>query len=167
MKTIRWINPDREKLNRELRSVDCRKCGKCCDSLKHLAIKPMEERIFRSFILSGRAKIVLIQGFKYIEFGEKGCPYFSKDEGCAIYEMRPAVCRMFPVGIVIDKDEEAFFALRKGCPEINKLRFLYVGVLLDEAKSAGFTVSSVEWIEKNEDAQFYFTVDDEKVLPIL
>lgn len=99
-------NPDAmkgyiEKLNKIYAKVPeavCTKCGKCCGPIGFTVLeeknieKYLEENALRVYpCVVGRTG-----GCIYTFDAKMRCP-FHKDNGCAIYPVRPIVCRLFGV----------------------------------------------------------------------
>jgi Fe-S-cluster containining protein len=78
--------------------VRCQTCGACCrvqppdvDATEH---KRIEDRGFRNFTRPDET------GVRWIRRKKDGsCLFLSADNKCAIYEVRPAVCRLEPFTI--------------------------------------------------------------------
>lgn len=77
----------------------CRKCGKCCSVL---AIRvPVENRDLQDFFSARGLKqdeddpeVILIPSI---------CQYLTHENLCNVYNVRPEICKKFPVGGYIPK----------------------------------------------------------------
>jgi Fe-S-cluster containining protein len=102
-----WVAP-RAVTTDEHRTLACNRCGACCEDIP-LPHSPEEmERIVadRSVDADRRAFAGGLIPVHPIPGGwQYRCRHFARDETglglCAIYEIRPAVCREFPHGSVV------------------------------------------------------------------
>ncbi|MDR2572917.1 MAG: YkgJ family cysteine cluster protein [Desulfovibrio sp.] len=103
----------------------CRQCGQCCEGRGGIVVSPRDIARLSDFLdLAPEAfteQYTERSGGKIkIRAGEAGCCiFFSKGEGCAIHEAKPAVCRAWPFfrGNIIDS--ESFALAKEFCPGIS------------------------------------------------
>lgn len=85
-------------------------CGKCC-------VNTILSRFEYEFIKNKFPNLIDIlkkfefYGICYIKWGE--CPFLTEKKVCLIYELRPFICRAYPI---ILRNEELFY-IEKNCPK--------------------------------------------------
>lgn len=86
--------------------MDCSNCGKCCTECFHLSLYKSDIDRIKTKIADFEVKYK--QNLKIIKKGafpyymllmtEKGCIFFDHEsKKCSIYEIRPNICRVFPI----------------------------------------------------------------------
>lgn len=74
----------------------CSKCGNCCGTI--LPLDQEDINIIQKYIIKNK---IFIQRHLLIMSQRLQCPYYTgnKEKGCAIYEARPKICRVFKCDI--------------------------------------------------------------------
>lgn len=74
---------------------ECKKCGKCCDTIYSAYTYSEKEFKFMQFIFPSYKRFYM-KGKD--EFGNIvfGCKYLNKNGLCEVYEKRPLMCRNYP-----------------------------------------------------------------------
>ena len=82
----------------------CRKCGECCQPRDEDPEDPgIEVNKNQIRTIAGQTHISYKSLKKKINVYENGwylplpCPFHKKKEGCTIYQVRPVICRVYPV----------------------------------------------------------------------
>ncbi len=129
----------------------CAKCDeKCCNGI---------------FILSQKEKDLLWKNghghhikekHNYCVFEGDPCPFFKEDK-CSIHEIRPMVCRLWPLYIVVDEDGKLDFELEEDCPATKELGKEYFEKAKEKASRYIHEEVSIEayqkfWEEEDEEA---------------
>lgn len=104
-------------------SFECTRCGACCTGAPGY-VWVNEDEIHRLAELRGEtvehfAKVFLRQVGGDLSLVEKpggDCIFWSKDEGCTVYEGRPVQCRTWPFWSENIETPEAWEDVKKGCP---------------------------------------------------
>jgi len=100
--------------NNNISAADvCEKCGAACCKIGGADFTLIEMQRVLSAGFSDF--FVKLNDDHYELTCKKGiCPYLTETNRCSIYELRPLVCRSFPVYISLSKDEEKYSII--GCP---------------------------------------------------
>lgn len=98
---------------------NCKQCGKCCKGVKKLILTAKDIEKIKAF--TGREDFFKFrEGINYLKLTkEKGC-IFLRDNKCSIYPVRPLVCKMYPLQIMLE--DRRWVLNRNPCPgwEINQ-----------------------------------------------
>ena len=101
-----------EKLSRGTSfSYRCNGCGRCCHD-KTIQVNPYEiARLSRNRKLGTREFIErhLSEDGPYLKSKYNGACEFLGSGGCEVYEDRPLVCRLYPLGREVTPDGKEFF----------------------------------------------------------
>ena len=99
-------------------SYECAGCGRCCFE-KRIVVNPYEiARIAEALALSTTQVIAryTVEGGTVLRQREDGGCSLLDGKGCSVHRGRPLVCRLYPLGRVVQRGEESFVQLR-GHPE--------------------------------------------------
>lgn len=142
-----------------MRRFECNRCGTCCSHLLSnqgglhygMYLSPKEAELFPQEVISPL--------FRYGEtiiahqVTVNRCPHLNVDNGCAIYEKRPLLCRAFslmnndllcPV-IIAHKDKEWDMSVMQEELEALKEQYLEAEVLPEA--TGMYLIDKHEWIE--------------------
>ena len=71
----------------------CSKCGKCCSDILPLTSQDMAR--MRMFIQTNKFKPFTQRTEETKDYYDNSCPFMTDDFKCAIYTIRPEVCKYF------------------------------------------------------------------------
>ncbi len=94
-------------------SFKCQVCSACCHN-KAIRIAPYEAlRLARNLGLTTTEffQVYVEKGGLLLRLKPDGSCIFLKPEGCGVHHDRPLVCRLFPLGQILDKDDRERFAV--------------------------------------------------------
>ncbi|MDH7512389.1 MAG: YkgJ family cysteine cluster protein [Clostridiales bacterium] len=94
-------------------SFKCQVCGACCHN-KAIQIDPHEAlRLARNLGLTTTAflHVYVEKGGKVLRLKPNGSCVFLTPEGCSVHPDRPLVCRLFPLGQIIDTNGQELFGV--------------------------------------------------------
>ena len=78
----------------------CSNCGACC-RVQPPDVNPVERRLIEGQGFKDFLDRTDEMGIRWVRRQKDGsCHFFTKDNKCAIYEVRPAICRLEPFTIV-------------------------------------------------------------------
>ena len=82
-------------------TLDCLQCAACCRD-NRVVLEPADRRLWRRAQrddLDAKPYIRTLRGVTLLRLAPDGrCLHLGDDQRCAIYRLRPANCRTFPVG---------------------------------------------------------------------
>ncbi len=114
----------------------CDGCSACCHDVGDLVeLNPMDvDRLkkatgqsFTTLLerhISLRKEGKLMLPFLKMAGPEKACSFLSQEGRCQVHEMRPDICRLFPLGRVYQKDDYDYFLQVDACvkPSLGKIK---------------------------------------------
>ena len=95
----------------------CQKCGKCCRTYMGTIITSTDINVLATG-LRMTPREVIERFTKMIDDKivlKQPCPFWTPDMGCAVYGIRPAVCRTFPLHNVRCTDGLPHLGVDRGC----------------------------------------------------
>ena len=107
----------------------CSQCALCCgdteDTVRHvLLLKTDAQRISNETLLDCHEFAETVSGFEpYIYEMKKtseGQCFFLKNDRCAVYEIRPLICRFYPFELKNLGNNKYQFSYTNKCPSIGK-----------------------------------------------
>jgi hypothetical protein len=127
-------------------SFKCQVCGACCHN-KAIRIAPYEAlRLARNLGLTTTEffQVYVEKGGLVLRLKPDGSCVFLKPEGCSVHHDRPLVCRLFPLGQIIDQEGQERFSVMPLHPDC-------LGILAAE--------STVEAYLESQEVDSYFHYD--------
>jgi Fe-S-cluster containining protein len=108
----------------EQQRFDCRRCGRCCRGSGGIVAGVKDVRRLCGHLRMNAADFAAAYaerrgGKLLIRAGDDGCcVFFKKDEGCAVHEAKPDICRAWPYfrGNLLDAD--SLEMAKEFCPGI-------------------------------------------------
>lgn len=113
---------------------DCRGCSKCCHGmgesiiLDPLDIYRLKKALNMSFeeLLVDRISLNMVDGVILPNLklaGEnEGCTFLNSSNRCTIHNIRPGICRLFPLGRIYDNHDYKYFLQVNECDKPNKTK---------------------------------------------
>lgn len=107
-------------------TFSCERCTVCCRDRENspIILSPydayrIEQRLqmqpsewvekYSTKILGSESELpLLLLKYRPDEEGGNKCPFVERD-GCSIYDDRPTVCRLYPLGRIVDRDLKSYF----------------------------------------------------------
>ena len=112
----------------------CTRCALCCGDVKTrarriLLLKSEVEQISQAIAKPAQEFADEIEDrepyvYEMKKTAEEGKCFFLSDSACAIYELRPLICRFYPFELTGSKDQEHVFLCTKECPGIGEGKLL-------------------------------------------
>ncbi len=111
---------------------ECSKCGLCCgdtqQKTRHILVLETEANVIEtetsmpSQVFTNQITDKNPYSYEMKKSGEGKC-FFLKDDQCAIYKIRPLICRYYPFELKFDSDQNRHvFNFTVECPAIGKGR---------------------------------------------
>jgi Fe-S-cluster containining protein len=104
----------------------CHRCGACCTVSRYVRMTEEEFEAIAAYLglsspeLSRDTDASREESY-YLVSGNP-CPFYdAPDRGCRVYEMRPRVCRLFPMGFSLKQMGEGKPPFFTGCPATEDL----------------------------------------------
>lgn len=107
---------------------ECTRCGRCCTGEGHVWVSDERIREIAGHLgLSteefSRRYLRWVEGrLALVDKANDDCVFWERDEGCAIYPVRPEQCRTFPFWPEHLESREAWRALAEEVPGIGRGR---------------------------------------------
>ncbi|MFI3237786.1 MAG: YkgJ family cysteine cluster protein [Lachnospiraceae bacterium] len=108
---------------------DCKGCSSCCvDMGDSVRITPFDmyqllnhyectfQELLGSFIQISVVEGMILPSMNMAE-GTNRCKALTADGRCSIHEIRPSICRLFPLGRQYYSDHIEYFILEGACPQ--------------------------------------------------
>ncbi|HSQ40955.1 MAG TPA: YkgJ family cysteine cluster protein [Fibrobacteraceae bacterium] len=102
----------------------------------------------------------------------RACNLYEPSKGCPVHSARPLACRLYPLGRERQGDEVRYmhrgqaFPCLKGCPDVQKLPAMSVGVYLEGQQTQDFETAQDGYLELMQDlAEWGFALILETGLP--
>jgi Fe-S-cluster containining protein len=117
----------------------CHRCGNCCITSKYIGYRP--EEISQISIHLGLSIPDLIKKYEVIEDASiylitgTPCPFLKGKNECRIYQVRPQVCRDFPMGYSISRLGKREPPFPSFCPAIDDLIVKLITMRIHACKS--------------------------------
>ena len=102
-------------------SFECKACGLCCHD-KKIQLNPYEIVRLADRLKIGTAEFLTsytTPGEPFLLFSENSVCVFRTDEGCAVHQDRPLVCRLYPLGHHLTGEGVEHFRCTKPQPGCN------------------------------------------------
>lgn len=113
----------------KLGSGDCRGCYKCCQNMGNsIILDPMDVHnishgtnvTFEQLLANGSIELNVVEGIILPDLkmtGQNGACSFLNEKGrCSIHDIRPGICRLFPLGRIYDGESFKYFLQVDECP---------------------------------------------------
>lgn len=115
----------------------CEGCHKCCTGMGNsIVLDPFdiwrmcflsgkEDMGFEELLARGKVELNLVDGLilPNLRMNEKDACSFLNDEGrCTIHAVRPAICRLFPLGRVYGDEGFSYFLQKGECAKENRVK---------------------------------------------
>ena len=132
----------------------CVKCGNCCKICDPIDVSKNELKKIASYLKINYSKFKQQYPLQWKNtrlYGLKGkpCPFLNKHNLCLIYNVRPMVCRIYPIGtLAVDMLEKKPIQIHSGCSALKEifLTVLFCNVIMNLGVRQG-------WIPKDENGR--------------
>ena len=133
---------------------DCAGCSSCCHDTEGLVLDPLDLSRLRS--VTGRDFMSLIQEeLELVMIDEmllpkmkmdarSACHFLDENGRCRIHEMRPGICRLFPLGRFYENDDYKYFLQTLECRKHDRYK-VRIREWLDEADAEGYHDYIMSW----------------------
>lgn len=112
-------------------SGGCKNCSYCCESMcDTIVIDPYDiyhlskglNKSFGELVNEGYLEIGLhdLLTLPHIKDGGHGCNFLTEEKRCGIYEFRPGICRLFPLGRYYHDETFSYFLQTHECKVENR-----------------------------------------------
>jgi uncharacterized protein len=130
-------------------SYACAGCGRCCFE-KRIVVSSYEiARIAEVLALSTTEVIqrYTVEGGTVLRQREDGGYSLLVGKGCSVHGGRPLVCRLYPLGRIVQKDETEQFVTLRGHPQSEGTlgKVGTVGAFLDSQGTEPYTLASARY----------------------
>lgn len=103
----------------------CVKCGNCCRSCNPInftkwELKAVAEYLHTSYKALKKKIKALPRGDKTLDIPGKPCPFLEGRNHCKIYEIRPEVCKLYPMSIALESrlSHSKYMLFSSVCPAV-------------------------------------------------
>ncbi len=100
-------------------SYACAGCGRCCFE-KRIVVNPYEIARIAAARNTSTTEVLekhTVEGGTVLKQREDGGCSFLEGKGCGVHAGRPLVCRLYPLGRIVEKEENERFVRLRGHPE--------------------------------------------------
>jgi len=104
-------------------AFECQCCGRCCHGRGGIRVSPAEVEALAAFLDLDQvvflARYTLLRnGNREIGTKEDGTCHFLFRKICAVHQVKPAICRLWPWLPGALADEMGFLSLKQDCPGV-------------------------------------------------
>ncbi len=103
---------------------DCRMCGHCCEGQGGIVVSPKDLKRICDYLQVSAEQFIEQYAFMHngklkVRSADDGnCIFFRKNQGCAVHEGKPDICRAWPFFRGNMLDNESLYLAKDYCPGI-------------------------------------------------